>query len=284
MPSNHLILCHPLLLLSSIFPSIRVFSSESALCISWPKHWSFSFSVTSPKLFFECFKYLQKKLKKKAQSSLRKHLKHYHYFIDGETEASRYEVISPKIADSAKGRVHLANAHCTTLAHTAHETVIPWLRYRFPLIVTLGKQALLELPFDSSTFRLIWEKIPLVRETILAPPHSIKITSSSSEVIQQRHQRSLHQNRTAHCLLSALSFPSSQTGPLLQMALWHQLLFQTPSSHATSHCYIMRLSWPHWPFPLCVSWWFWRNPHNHCLVSRASSCSTLLVLGVLLGS
>ena len=46
MPSNHLILCHPLLLLPSIFPSIRVFSSESVLHIRWPKYWSFSFSVS----------------------------------------------------------------------------------------------------------------------------------------------------------------------------------------------------------------------------------------------
>ena len=46
MPSSHLILCHPLLLLPSIFPSIRVFSSESALCIRWPKYWSFSFSIS----------------------------------------------------------------------------------------------------------------------------------------------------------------------------------------------------------------------------------------------
>ena len=45
MPSNHLILCHPLLLLPSIFPSIRVFSSELALCIRWPKYWSFSLSI-----------------------------------------------------------------------------------------------------------------------------------------------------------------------------------------------------------------------------------------------
>ena len=44
MPSNHLILCRPLLLLPSIFPSIRVFSNESALCIRWPEDWSFSFS------------------------------------------------------------------------------------------------------------------------------------------------------------------------------------------------------------------------------------------------
>ena len=47
MPSNHLILCHPLLLLPSIFPSIRVFSNESALCIMWPKDWSFRFSISS---------------------------------------------------------------------------------------------------------------------------------------------------------------------------------------------------------------------------------------------
>ena len=47
MPSNHLILCYPLLLLPSVFPSIRVFSSESALCIRWPKYWSFSISPSS---------------------------------------------------------------------------------------------------------------------------------------------------------------------------------------------------------------------------------------------
>ena len=46
MPSNHLIFCHPLLLLPSIFPSIRVFSNESALCITWPKYWSFSFNIS----------------------------------------------------------------------------------------------------------------------------------------------------------------------------------------------------------------------------------------------
>ena len=46
MPSNHLILCHPLLLLPPIPPSIRVFSNESALCIRWPKYWSFSFRIS----------------------------------------------------------------------------------------------------------------------------------------------------------------------------------------------------------------------------------------------
>ena len=46
MPSNHLILCHPLLLLPSIFPSIRVFSNDSALHIRWPRYWSFGFSIS----------------------------------------------------------------------------------------------------------------------------------------------------------------------------------------------------------------------------------------------
>ena len=47
MPSNHLILCHPLLLLPALFPSIRVFSNESVLHIRWPKYWNFSFSIST---------------------------------------------------------------------------------------------------------------------------------------------------------------------------------------------------------------------------------------------
>ena len=46
MPSNYLSLCHPLLLLPSIIPSIRIFSNESVVCIRWPKYWSFSFSIS----------------------------------------------------------------------------------------------------------------------------------------------------------------------------------------------------------------------------------------------
>ena len=46
MPSNHLILCRPLLQMPSIFPSIRIFSNESVLCIRWPKYWSFSFNIS----------------------------------------------------------------------------------------------------------------------------------------------------------------------------------------------------------------------------------------------
>ena len=51
MPSNHLILCHPLLLLPSVFPSIRVFSNESVLRIRWPKYWSFSFNISPSSVY-----------------------------------------------------------------------------------------------------------------------------------------------------------------------------------------------------------------------------------------
>ena len=51
MPSNHLILCRPLLLLSSVFPSIRVFSSKWALHIMWPEYWSLSFSISSSNVY-----------------------------------------------------------------------------------------------------------------------------------------------------------------------------------------------------------------------------------------
>ena len=53
MPSSHLILCHPLLLLLLVFPSIRVFSNESALLIRWPKYWSFSFQISTLKEYLE---------------------------------------------------------------------------------------------------------------------------------------------------------------------------------------------------------------------------------------
>ena len=56
MPSNHLILCHPLLLLPSIFPSIKVFSNELALCVRWPKYWSFSISPSNEYSEFISFK------------------------------------------------------------------------------------------------------------------------------------------------------------------------------------------------------------------------------------
>ena len=78
MPSKHLILCHPLRLLSSIFPSITIFSIESALCIRWPKYWSFSFSISPSNEYsvlisfrFDCFDLLA------TQGTLKSLLQHH---------------------------------------------------------------------------------------------------------------------------------------------------------------------------------------------------------------
>ena len=68
--SNHLILCGPLLLLPSIFPSIRVFSNESVLCIKWPKYWSFSFSSRrSPSMHIKRFRFMEKEMGNPLQYS-----------------------------------------------------------------------------------------------------------------------------------------------------------------------------------------------------------------------
>ena len=82
MPSNHLILCRLLLLLPSIFPSIRVFSNESALCIRWPKYWNFNFSVGASSIHSRLISFridwfdllaIQGTLKSLLQTTVQKH-------------------------------------------------------------------------------------------------------------------------------------------------------------------------------------------------------------------
>ena len=78
MPSNHLILCHPFLLLSSIFPSIRVFSNESALRMTWPKYWSFSFSISPSNEYSELISFRRDWLDLLAvQGTLKSLLQHH---------------------------------------------------------------------------------------------------------------------------------------------------------------------------------------------------------------
>ena len=78
MPSSHLILYHPLLLPSSIFPSIRVFSNESIICISWPKDWSFSFSISPSNEYSGLISFRMNWLNLlAAQGTLKSLLQHY---------------------------------------------------------------------------------------------------------------------------------------------------------------------------------------------------------------
>ena len=78
MPSNHLILCHPLLLLPSILPSIRVFSNESILCIRWPKYWSFSFNISPSNEYLELVSFRMDWLDLLAVQGTLKSLLQYH--------------------------------------------------------------------------------------------------------------------------------------------------------------------------------------------------------------
>ena len=80
MPSNHLILCCPLLLLPSIFPSIRVFSNESALCIRWPKYWSFSFNISPTKQFFQSWPIIGRPPRNTFKTPRLKTIEHSHVF------------------------------------------------------------------------------------------------------------------------------------------------------------------------------------------------------------
>ena len=102
MPSNHLILCHPLLLLSSIFPSSRVFSNESALRIRWPKYWSFSFSISPSNEYSGFISFRMDWLDLLAvQGTLKSLIQHHfkkHQFLGTELSSHPYTTTGKTIA------------------------------------------------------------------------------------------------------------------------------------------------------------------------------------------
>ena len=101
MPSNHLMLCGPLLLLPSIFPSIRVFSNESVLPIRWPKYWSFSFSISLPHEYLGLISFRIDWFELVVQGTLKSLLQHH---------SSKASVLQ----SSAFFMVQLAHLHMTT--------------------------------------------------------------------------------------------------------------------------------------------------------------------------
>ena len=103
MPWNHLILCCPLLLLPSIFPSIRVFSSESVLCIRWPKYWSFSIGISSSNEFSGLISFRIDWFNLLAVQGTLKSLLQYH--------SSKASILWP----SAFFMVHLSHSYMTTV-------------------------------------------------------------------------------------------------------------------------------------------------------------------------
>ena len=106
MPSNHLILCHPLLLLPSTFPSIRVFSNESPLCIRWPKFWSFGFSINLCKEYSELISFRMDWLDLLAvQRTLRSLLQH-HSSKASILKCSAFFIVQPSNPYMTTGKNH----------------------------------------------------------------------------------------------------------------------------------------------------------------------------------
>ena len=93
MPSNHLILCRPLLLLPSVFPSIRVLSNELVLCIGWPKYWSFSFSVSSSNEYPELISFRMDRLDLIAVQGTLKSLLQHHSSKASNLQCSAFFII-----------------------------------------------------------------------------------------------------------------------------------------------------------------------------------------------
>ena len=97
MPSNHLILCHPLLLLPSIFPIIRVFSKESVLCIRWPKNWNYSFSKSPSNEYFGLVSFRMDWFDLAVQGTLKSLLQHQASTSPGHQETLIMAIVGYRI-------------------------------------------------------------------------------------------------------------------------------------------------------------------------------------------
>ena len=120
MPPNHLILCRPLLLLPSIFPSIRVFSNESAVCIRWPKYWSFSFSISPSNEYSGLISFRMDWLDLFAVQGTLKSLLHHH---SSKSPLNKNQCLLPTYHISTAPWPHMALViivDCTNKEHHPH--------------------------------------------------------------------------------------------------------------------------------------------------------------------
>ena len=134
MPSNHLILCHPILLQPSIFPSIRVFSSESDLCIRWPKYWSFSFSISPSNMYPELISFRIDWFDLLAvQETLKSLLQHH------DSKASQFFGAQPSLWSTS----HIGK-------HKLFMTQMTWMGLRFALYLSCWRLSFKNLMFSGT--------------------------------------------------------------------------------------------------------------------------------------
>ena len=153
MPSNHRILCCPLLLLSSIFPSIRVFSTESALHMRWPKYWSFSFSPTNEHPGVISFR--MDWLDLLADQGTLKSLLHYH--------SSKASVLQP----SAFFIIQISHPYITTGKTTA---LTGWTFFGKVMSLLFNMMSRLVITFLPRSKRLLISWLQSPSPVILEPP------------------------------------------------------------------------------------------------------------------
>ena len=105
MPSNHLIFCHPLCLLPSIFPRIRVYSDESALCIRWPKYWSFSISISPSNAYSGLISFRLNRLDLLAVQGI----------LQDSSPTPQFESINPSVLSLLYGPTYMTTGKTTAL-------------------------------------------------------------------------------------------------------------------------------------------------------------------------
>ena len=135
MPSNHLILCRPLLLLTSIFPSIRVFSNESVLRISWPKYWSFSFSLSPANEYLVLIFFRMDWLGLLAVQRTLKSLLQQHSSKVSALRHSAFFIIQLSHPYMTTGKTVPGLPHCRRilyqLSHKGSPGILDWIAYPF---------------------------------------------------------------------------------------------------------------------------------------------------------
>ena len=155
MPSNHLILCRPLLLLSSIFPSIRVFSNESVLRIRWPKYWSFSFNISNSNEYSGLFSFRMDWLDLLAvQGTLKSLLQHH---------SSKASILQR----SAFFMVQLSHPYLTTgktIASTRQTFVVKVMSLFFNM---LSRFVIAFLPRSTSVFKFLLIRTAVLPDAVL---------------------------------------------------------------------------------------------------------------------
>ena len=172
MPSNHLILCHPLLLLPSIFPNIRVFSNESILPIRWPKYWSFSFSICPSKEYSGSISFMIDWLNILAVQGTLKSLLQYHSLKASVLQHSAFYI------------VQLSHPYMTTGKTTAL-TRWNFISKVMSLIFNMLSRLVITFLPRSKHLLISWLQSPSV--VILEPPEikSDTVSTVSSSICQE---------------------------------------------------------------------------------------------------